>query len=96
MFSSPWTIWLFGLPAVILVAGLVHYSGHGPFIGLTETLHKVVELEDELEHLEKQNTELQERVEGLMPGEFGVHKNAREKLGYSLPGEIVVQIPNKQ
>ena len=31
-----------------------------------------------------------------MPGEFGVHKNAREKLGYSLPGEIVVLIPNKQ
>ena len=46
--------------------------------------------------LKEQNELLQEDIDALQPGEFGIEKRARERLGWSKPGEIVVHIPHKQ
>ena len=93
---SPWAVWLVGLPAAALLGWLLHTTGHGPFQALTETLEKEEELEEEIMQLKEENKVLQEGINTLMPGEFGIEKRAREKLGWSKPGEIIVHIPDKQ
>ena len=93
---SPWVVWVAGLPTVALLGGLLHLSGHGPFQALIESLEQESELEDELVRLKEQNELLQEDIDTLQRGEFGIEKRARERLGWSRPGEIVVHIPHKQ
>ncbi len=93
---SPWLVWLYGVPAAALVGGFLHYSGIGPFQSLTETLDKEAELETQIGGLEQQNEDLKREIEALMPGQFGIEKRAREQLGWSLPGEIVIHLPDKQ
>lgn len=93
---SPWMIWVVGLPAAALIGGLVHLAGHGPFHALTESAEQEGELEEEIDQLEQENELLQEDIDALTAGEFGIEKRAREQLGWSKPGEIVVHIPHKK
>ncbi len=93
---SPWAVWFVGLPAAALLGGLLHLTGHGPFQTLSESLEQETELEEEIVRLKQQNDVLQQDINTLMPGEFGIEKRAREQLGWSKPGEIVVHIPDKR
>ena len=93
---SPWAVWLYGLPAAALLGGVLHISGEGPFQPLAETLVRESELEEEIDRIAVENEDLQEEIDTLMPGRFGIEKRAREQLGWSKPGEIVVHIPEKK
>lgn len=93
---SPWAVWLYGLPAAALIGGFLHHSGFGPFQSLAETLEKEAELDQQIESLELQNENLKRENEALMPGRFGIEKRVREQLGWSLPGEIVIHLPDKR
>lgn len=93
---SPWVVWLVGLPAAALLGSVLHITGHGPFQALTETLESEAELEKEIVRLKQENKVLQEDINALMPGEFGIEKRAREQLDWSKPGEIIVRIPDKR
>ena len=93
---SPWTVWVYGLPILALVLGVMHAMGGGPFQPLTKTLASESEFEQEIVDLKEETQALQEEVESLMPGNFGIEKHAREQLFWSKPGEIVVHIPDKQ
>lgn len=93
---SPWTVWLYGVPVAALFGGFLHYSGAGPFQSLTESLEREADLTKQIESLERQNDDLEREIEALMPGQFGLEKRAREQLGWSLPGEILIHIPEKQ
>ena len=93
---SPWVVWVVGPPAATLLGGFLHISGHGPFQALVESLDQESELEEELGRLKEQNELLHDDIDALEPGEFGIEKRARERLGWSRPGEIVVHIPHKQ
>ena len=93
---SPWTVWLYGLPAAALLAGVLHVNGIGPFQTLEETITKESELEERILEIRKENETLQDQVDALKPGEFGVEKRAREHLGWSMPGEIVIHMPDKR
>lgn len=92
---SPWTIWLYGVPAVALVCFVLHHFEMGPLRYITESLEAEAELEVELEKLQNENEALQGEIEELKPGQFGVEKRAREQLGWSQPGEIIVHLPGK-
>lgn len=94
--SSPWTIWLYGVPAVALLGGLLHTAGLGPFQSLTETLEREAELEETIIQLKQENEDLEEDVNSLQRDGFGIEKRAREQLGWSKPGEIIVHIPDKR
>lgn len=94
--TSPWTVWIYGLPAVALLGGLLHAFGYGPFQPLAESLNREAELEQSIIELKEENESLTEDVNSLMPGEFGIEKRAREQLGWSKPGEIIVHIPDKR
>ena len=94
--TSPWTVWIYGLPAVALLGGLLHAFGYGPFQPLAESIKREAELEQSITELKEENESLTEDVNSLMPGEFGIEKRAREQLGWSKPGEIIVHIPDKR
>ncbi len=93
---SPWTIWIYGLPAAAVLGGILHVNGIGPFQALEETLQKESELKTTIREIQGENLALQDQVEALEPGEFGIEKLARERLGWSMPGEIVIRIPDKR
>ena len=93
---SPWTVWVYGLPALALLLGVMHAFGAGPFQPLTKTLASESQLEQQIVNLKEETQALEEEVESLMPGNFGIEKHAREQLFWSKPGEIVVHLPDKQ
>lgn len=93
---SPWAVWLYGVPAVAILGGLLHLNGLGPFQALTRTLEAETELEERILELQTENEGLEEEIEALQPGKFGIEKRAREQLGWSRQGEIVIRIPDKR
>lgn len=94
--TSPWGVWLYGVPAAALLGGVLHVNGLGPFRSLTVTLEEEAKLEEEIVELEGENETLKDQIDSLKPGQFGVEKRAREQLGWSKPGEIVIHIPDKR
>ena len=89
-------MWLYGVPAAALLGGVLHVNGLGPFQSLTATLEDEAKLEEEIVELEDENDSLKDQIDSLKPGQFGVEKRAREQLGWSKPGEIVIHIPDKR
>lgn len=94
---SPWTIWLAGVPLVMLplFVGL-YLLGQNPIEPLIEALANEDKLERQIEGLERENTELQQDIDALGPGQFGIEKRARERLGWSKAGEVVIHVPEKR
>ena len=94
---SPWAVWLLGVPFVMLPLFLgLFLLGQNPIRPLMDALDNEERLEQQIEKLEQQNADLQRDVNALGPGEFGIEKRARERLGWSKPGEIVIHIPDKR
>ena len=93
---SPWLVGLVGIPLAAGVGAVLHRAGLGPFRGFVETLDQEAALEEEVMLLMEENEALEREIEALEPGNFGIEKRAREQLGWSKPGEIVVHIPEKR
>ena len=93
---SPWLVWLVGVPLAAGLGAFLHLVGLGPFHDFVETLEQEAALEEEVMLLMEENEALERDIEALEPGRFGVEKRAREQLGWSKPGEIVVHIPEKR
>ena len=94
---SPWAIWLLGVPFVMLPLFFgLYLLGHNPIEPLLQGLENEEMLESEIEDLKQQNTDLQREVDALGPGQFGIEKRARERLGWSKPGEVVIHVPDKK
>ena len=94
---SPWAVWLLGVPFVMLPLFLgLFLLGQNPVRPFMEALDNEERLEQQIEELQQENADLQRDVNALGPGEFGIEKRARERLGWSKPGEIVIHIPEKR
>ena len=94
---SPWAIWLAGVPFVMLplFVGL-YLLGQNPIEPLIEALANEDSLERHIDELKLENSELQHDIDALGPGQFGIEKRARERLGWSKPGEVVIHVPDKR
>ena len=94
---SPRSIWLAGVPLVMLplFVGL-YLLGHNPIEPLIEALANEDTLERQIEELRRENSGLQQDIDGLGPGQFGIEKRARERLGWSKVGEVVIHVPDKR
>lgn len=94
---SPWAIWLAGVPFVMLplFVGL-YLLGQNPIEPLIEALANEDSLERQIEELQRENSDLQKDIDTLGPGRFGIEKRARERLGWSKPGEVVIHVPDKR
>lgn len=88
---------MLGVPFVMvpLLVGL-YLLGHNPIEPLLQALENEEMLESQIEELERENADLQRDVDALGPGEFGIEKRARERLGWSKPGEVVIHVPEKK
>jgi cell division protein FtsB len=94
---SPRTIWLAGVPFVMLPLFIgLYLLGQNPIEPLIEALANEDRLERQIEELNRENSELQQDIDGLGPGQFGIEKRARERLGWSKPGEVVIHVPDKR
>ena len=93
---SPLTIWTYGLPAVLLLLGIMHLGGWGPFVEFRKTLGEEERLQELIVDLSQENQDLQQEIKGLAQGGFGVEQRAREQLGWSRPDEIVIHLPEKR
>ncbi|MDE0105598.1 MAG: septum formation initiator family protein [Bryobacterales bacterium] len=93
---SPWAIWLYGLPIVGIGLALMHMVGFGPFYEFQKTLSAEAQLEEQIDELERENAALQREIEELGHGGIGVERRARELLGWSRAGEVVIHLPEKR
>ncbi len=93
---SALSLWFYGVPAVALLIGLAHALGHGPYQSVIETLKEESRLEAEITALEDENQALQTDMDSLKPNGFGIEKIAREQLGWSRDGEIIIHLPDKR
>jgi cell division protein FtsB len=50
-------------------------------------------LQKEIEDLEQQNAELRDRIEQLKTNPEAIEHEAREKLHYAKPGEVIYTLP---
>ena len=78
-----------------LFVGL-YLLGQNPIEPLIEALANEDKLERQVEELSRENSELQQDIDNLGPGQFGIEKRARERLGWSKPGEVVIHVPDKR
>ena len=78
-----------------LFAGL-YLLGQNPIQPLMQALENEEKLERQIEELKEENADLQKDVNALGPGQFGIEKRARERLGWSKPGEVVIHVPDKK
>ena len=94
---SPRTIWLAGVPCVMLPLFIgLYLLGQNPIEPLIEALANEDRLERQIEELNRENSDLQQDIDALGPGQFGIEKRARERLGWSKPGEVVIHVPDKR
>lgn len=94
---SPRTIWLVGVPFVMLPLFMgLYLLGHNPIEPLINALANEDKLERQIDELKRENSELQQDIDALGPGQFGIEKRARERLGWSKSGEVVIHVPDKR
>ncbi len=93
---SPWTVWIIGVPMLAGALGLMHYADLGPFAELRSSIEDEVLLEAAIVDLERENAQLQQEIKDLGQGGFGVERRAREQLGWSRAGEIIIRLPEKR
>lgn len=81
--------------AVVLALLLTWHVVNGKH-GLSVWEQKRVEdkqLRKEIDSLEEENTRLRERVEKLKTDPHAIEREAREKLHYAKPGEVIYSLP---
>lgn len=78
-----------------LFVGL-YLLGQNPIEPLIEALANEDKLERQVEELNRENSELQQDIDNLRPGQLGIERRARERLGWSKPGEVVIHVPDKR
>lgn len=85
--------------ATLCLAGLVMTIGYKVVYGANGTVEwrgkraEYQRLQQEIEQANQQHQELEERVRKLQNDQNTIVKEAREKLGYVMPGEVVLVQP---
>ncbi len=79
---------------VFVVVLFVHdvFGTHG-FIAMHHKQQEIQKVKTELDRLNKENAGLEQDVKNLKTDPQTIEKIAREELGQSRPGEIVIKLP---
>jgi cell division protein FtsB len=87
-----------GTAVAVLLALLVTYHViHGKH-GLSVWHHERTEdrmLQKEIQDLQQENAQMQQRIERLKSDPDTIEHEAREKLHYAKPGEVIYALPDK-
>jgi cell division protein FtsB len=77
----------------LLVTGHVVYGNHG----LSIWQHKRAEdraLQQEIKELQQENAQMRQRIDHLNSDPDAIEREAREKLHYAKPGEVIYTLPD--
>jgi cell division protein FtsB len=86
-----------GLLALIVGVLLVHdvFGTHG-FIAMRRTEREIKKVQADLDHLNKENEDLQQQVQDLKTDPRTIERLAREGSLLARPGEVIIKIPHAQ
>ena len=88
-----------GTVVVVVLAGFLMWHVINGKHGLSVWLQKRAEdrqLQREITDLEQENTQLRVRIEKLKSDPDAIEHEAREKLHYAKPGEVIYTLPEAQ
>jgi cell division protein FtsB len=77
----------------LLVTGHVVYGNHGLSIWHQKRAEDRA-LQQEIKDLEQENAQMRQRIDRLNTDPDAIEREAREKLHYAKPGEIIVNLPD--
>jgi len=85
------------LLGLLLLALLVHdiFGTHG-YLAMRRTQQEINKVKTDLDHLNKENVQLEEEVKELKSDPHKIEKIARDELGLARPGEVIIKIPQAQ
>jgi cell division protein FtsB len=85
---------LLGLLILVLVVHDV-FGTHG-FLAMRRTEFEIKKVQTDLDHLNRENAELEDEVKALKSDPHAIEKLAREGLGLARSGEVIIKIPQSQ
>jgi len=79
----------------LLVLVLAH-TLFGPYgyLSMRRSQHEIQQVQQELDHLEHENTQLSGEIRALQTDPAAIEKAAREDMGLARPGEMIFPIPD--
>jgi len=86
-----------GLLALVVGVLLVHdvFGTHG-FIAMRHTQREIKRVQADLDHLNKENEELEQQVQDLKTDPRAIERLAREGSLLARPGDVIIKIPQAQ
>lgn len=81
------------LGAVTLMLGWHVFNGRHGISSWQQNHTQEKQLHKEIDHLQQENTRLRVRVDRLKSDPEAIEHEAREKLHYARPGEVIVALP---
>jgi cell division protein FtsB len=78
----------------LLVTGHVIYGNHGISVWQQKRAEDRA-LQQEIKDLEQENAQMRQRIDHLNSDPDAIEREAREKLHYAKPGEIIVKLADK-
>jgi cell division protein FtsB len=80
---------------VLLVLVLMH-TIFGPYgyLSMRRSQREIEQLRQEIERLDRENTELSGEIRALQTDPSAIEKVAREDMGLARPGEIIFRLPD--
>ena len=86
-----------GLLALVVMVLLVHdvFGTHG-FLAMRRTEREIKKVKADLDHLNKENEDLEQQVQDLKSDPRTIERLAREGSLLARPGEIIIKIPQSQ
>ena len=85
------------LLGLLLLALLVHdiFGTHG-YLAMRRTQQEIKKVQADIDHLNRENVDLEEEVGELKSDPRKIEKIARDELGLARPGEVIIKIPQAQ
>jgi len=77
----------------LLVTGHVVYGNHGLSIWQQKRAEDRA-LQQEIKDLQRENAQMRQRIDHLNSDPEAIEREAREKLHYAKPGEVIVNLPD--
>jgi cell division protein FtsB len=82
------------LLAVFVTVLFLHdvFGTHG-FVAMHHKQQEIQKVKADLDHLNKENSDLEQDVKNLKTDPHTIEKIAREELGQARPGEVIIKLP---
>ncbi len=85
--------WLLGLALALLLLQDI-FGTHG-LVAMRRSQKNAAQIQQEINHIDQENQQLQDRVKALKSDPAAIERIAREEMGLARPGEYIFKIPPK-